>query len=65
MFVGDTMKSEAEQVIRRLRPALQKRLRFIAHLSIEEIENRDGSIPVLAQAVVQPTPVPQSPQVVQ
>lgn len=37
MFVGDTMKTEVEGVIRRLRPALQMRLRFIAHLSIEEI----------------------------
>lgn len=37
MFVGDMMKSEVEGVIRRLRPALQMRLRFIAHLNIEEI----------------------------
>lgn len=37
MFVGDVMKNEVEGIIRRLRPALQMRLRFIAHLSIEEI----------------------------
>lgn len=37
MFVGDLMKSEVESIIRRLRAALQMRLRFIAHLNIEEI----------------------------
>ncbi|KAK6629094.1 hypothetical protein RUM43_002911 [Polyplax serrata] len=37
MFVGDMMKNEVETIIRRLRPALQMRLRFIAHLNIEEI----------------------------
>jgi mediator of RNA polymerase II transcription subunit 23 len=37
MFVGDMMKSEVEGVIRKLRPALQMRLRFIAHLNPEEI----------------------------
>lgn len=37
MFVGDFMKNEVETIIRRLRPALQIRLRFIAHLNIEEI----------------------------
>ncbi|XP_020291253.1 mediator of RNA polymerase II transcription subunit 23 [Pseudomyrmex gracilis] len=37
MFVGDTMKNEVECIIRRLRPALQMRLRFIAHINIEEI----------------------------
>lgn len=37
MFVGDSMKKELEAVVRRLRPALQMRLRFIAHLAIEEV----------------------------
>lgn len=37
MFVGDMMKSELESIIKRLRPALRMRLRFIAHLNIEEI----------------------------
>ncbi|XP_071446035.1 mediator of RNA polymerase II transcription subunit 23 isoform X2 [Hetaerina americana] len=37
MFVGDMMKAEVEGVIRKLRPALQMRLRFIAHINIEEI----------------------------
>lgn len=37
MFVGDTMKSEVESVIRKLRPALQMRLRFITHLNVEQI----------------------------
>lgn len=39
MFVGDMMKNEVECIIRRLRPALQMRLRFIAHLNIEEIHS--------------------------
>ncbi|XP_058064786.1 mediator of RNA polymerase II transcription subunit 23-like [Anopheles bellator] len=37
MFVGDTMKTELEAIIRRLRPALQMRLRFITRLNVEEI----------------------------
>lgn len=37
MFVGDMMRNEVECIIRKLRPALQMRLRFIAHLNIEEI----------------------------
>ncbi|XP_066992222.1 mediator of RNA polymerase II transcription subunit 23 isoform X2 [Anabrus simplex] len=37
MFVGDLMKNEVEAIIRKLRPALQMRLRFISHLNIEEI----------------------------
>ncbi|KAF4521375.1 hypothetical protein B566_EDAN006964 [Ephemera danica] len=37
MYVGDMMKAEVEGVIRKLRPALQMRLRFIAHLNPEEI----------------------------
>lgn len=37
MFVGDSMKKELEAVVRRLRPALQLRLRFIAHLTVEEV----------------------------
>ena len=39
MFVGDMMKTDVECIIRRLRPALQMRLRFIAHLNIEEIQS--------------------------
>lgn len=37
MFVGDSMKKELEAVVRRLRPQLQLRLRFIAQLKIEEV----------------------------
>lgn len=37
MFVGDMLKGEAEAIIRRLRPALQMRLRFITHLNVDEI----------------------------
>jgi hypothetical protein len=36
MFVGDGVKTEVEKVIRTLRPALQLRLRFIAHHGREE-----------------------------
>lgn len=39
-FVGDLMKAEVEGVIRKLRPALQMRLRFIAHLNINEIQQQ-------------------------
>lgn len=38
MFVGDVMKTDLEIIIRRLRPALQMRLRFITRLNMEEIE---------------------------
>ncbi|XP_017776006.1 PREDICTED: mediator of RNA polymerase II transcription subunit 23 [Nicrophorus vespilloides] len=37
MFIGDGLKNEIEAIVRKLRPALQLRLRFIAHLPIEEI----------------------------
>lgn len=37
MFVGDIMKSDLESLIRRLRPVLQRRLRFITHLKYDEI----------------------------
>ncbi|XP_053676099.1 mediator of RNA polymerase II transcription subunit 23 [Anopheles nili] len=46
MFVGDTMKTELEAIIRRLRPALQMRLRFITRLNVEEIgvdQNTQGA----------------------
>ncbi|XP_058805246.1 mediator of RNA polymerase II transcription subunit 23-like isoform X2 [Phymastichus coffea] len=39
MFVGNSMKNEVDAIIRRLRPALQMRLRFIAQLNIEEIQS--------------------------
>lgn len=34
------MKAEVEGIIRKLRPALQMRLRFITHLNINEIQRR-------------------------
>lgn len=37
MFVGDMLKNETETVIRKLRPELQMRLRFITHLNVGEI----------------------------
>lgn len=46
MFVGDLMKNEVDSIIRRLQPALQMRLRFIAHLSIEEIQSSWDLLPV-------------------
>ncbi|CAG5128947.1 unnamed protein product, partial [Candidula unifasciata] len=36
MFVGDGVKSDAEKVICKLRPALKLRLRFMSHLNIDE-----------------------------
>lgn len=43
MFVGDMMRTEVEAIVRRLRPALQMRLRFIAHLNVEEISSSSAS----------------------
>lgn len=37
MFVGDMLKVETESIIRKLRPELQMRLRFISHLSVGDI----------------------------
>lgn len=42
MFVGDMLKVETEAIIRRLRPELQMRLRFISHLSVDEISASSG-----------------------
>lgn len=39
MFTGDSIKTDVEGIIRGLRPALQKRLRFITHLNLDSIEN--------------------------
>lgn len=37
MFVGDSMKRNLEAIVKKLKPALQLRLRFITHLTVEEI----------------------------
>ena len=37
MFTGDSVKNEIESIIRHLRPQLQLRLRFITHLTIDEV----------------------------
>ncbi|XP_054718227.1 mediator of RNA polymerase II transcription subunit 23-like [Uloborus diversus] len=37
MFIGDSIKNEVERIIRNLRPAIQRKLRFITHLNIDEI----------------------------
>lgn len=42
MFVGDSMKSELEKIIRSLRPSTQKRLRFMTRMNVEEIETPTG-----------------------
>ncbi|KAK7070434.1 Mediator of RNA polymerase II transcription subunit 23 [Halocaridina rubra] len=39
MFTGDSIKTDVEGIIRGLRPALQRRLRFITHLNLDAIEN--------------------------
>ncbi|XP_063877362.1 mediator of RNA polymerase II transcription subunit 23-like [Scylla paramamosain] len=39
MFTGDSIKTDVEGIIRSLRPALQRRLRFITHLNLDSIEN--------------------------
>lgn len=44
MFVGDMLKVETEIIIRKLRPELQMRLRFISHLSVDEISASSGKI---------------------
>ena len=36
IHVGNIIKNESEAIIKRLRPALQMRLRFISHLNIED-----------------------------
>ncbi|XP_054154034.1 mediator of RNA polymerase II transcription subunit 23-like [Oppia nitens] len=37
MFTGDTVKNEVEATIRKLRPNLQMRLRFITHINLDEV----------------------------
>ncbi|GIY39674.1 mediator of RNA polymerase II transcription subunit 23 [Caerostris darwini] len=36
MFIGDSIKNEIEKSIRNLRPSIQRKLKFITHLNIEE-----------------------------
>lgn len=61
MFVGDMLKVESETIIRKLRPALQMRLRFITHLNVDEIASENASSDQ-SSTNVQSTPVQQSPQ---
>ena len=42
MFIGDGIKNDVEQIIRRLRPALQMRLRFIAGHGKDETPSSSG-----------------------
>lgn len=64
MFIGDMMKSDLEAIIRRLRPALQMRLRFITRLNVDEIgvdqQNVDAS--ATGQGPAQGGPQSQQPQ---
>lgn len=65
MYVGDLLKNETETIIRRLRPALQMRLRFITHLNIEEITSAPvaatGTSATGAQATATPKTVAGNP----
>jgi mediator of RNA polymerase II transcription subunit 23 len=45
MFVGDSMKSDLEPIIRRLSNPLRLRLRFITRLSVEDIKNEKNVEP--------------------
>lgn len=45
MFVGDSMKSDLEPIIKRLSNPLKSRLRFITRLGVEEIKNEKPVIP--------------------
>ncbi|XP_037947513.1 mediator of RNA polymerase II transcription subunit 23-like [Teleopsis dalmanni] len=38
IYVGNFIKNESEAIIKRLRPTLQLRLRFITHLNLEDIQ---------------------------
>uniref|UniRef100_A0A1I8MQB3 Mediator of RNA polymerase II transcription subunit 23 n=1 Tax=Musca domestica TaxID=7370 RepID=A0A1I8MQB3_MUSDO len=42
IYVGNKIRNECEAIIKRLRPALQMRLRFISHLTVEDkhIDNK-------------------------
>jgi len=39
IHVGNIIKNESEAIIKRLRPLLQMRLRFITHLNLEDIHS--------------------------
>ncbi|XP_065332205.1 mediator of RNA polymerase II transcription subunit 23 isoform X2 [Cloeon dipterum] len=54
MYLGDMMKSEVEGIFRKLSPALQMRLRFIAHLNPDEATNATASAASVPAAA--PTP---------
>lgn len=55
MFVGDMLKVETETIIRKLRPELQMRLRFISHLSVGEIPG--GQKQNATNALIVPPPI--------
>lgn len=57
MFVGDMVKTETEVIIRKLRPELQMRLRFISHLSVDEISASSGQKSVSQPPTEIPTPL--------
>ena len=45
MFTGDSIKPDVEGIIRKLRPDLQRRLRFITHLNLSTIQVSSNSAP--------------------
>lgn len=50
MFVGDSMKTDLEPIIRRLSNPLRLRLRFITRLSVEDIKSEKALDPAAIQA---------------
>ncbi|KAH8305992.1 hypothetical protein KR018_009354 [Drosophila ironensis] len=61
IHVGNIIKNESEAIIKRLRPLLQMRLRFITHLNLEDIHTEkitDGN----ANALTSQTQSPLQPQ---
>lgn len=54
MFVGDSMKTDLEKIIRRLSSPLQMRLRFITRLTVEEIKAEKNLEPSAIRPQSQP-----------
>lgn len=63
IHVGNIIKNESEAIIKRLRPALQMRLRFISHFNVEEIgSEKTENVQQPTQAPAQQPPVQQPTQ---
>lgn len=66
MFTGDSIKPDLEGIIRGLRPDLQRRLRFITHLNLNNIQSSvsgtaASSTATTSSSVVATVPVPTPP----